>query len=72
MWPHIEVKLYDTTIEDLKDNPAPVAPDAYRHTRYPWDEPEYHTRMDFWTRRVHYGLVSWLEFKSGFLEEDPH
>lgn len=49
-----------------------MEPDAYQHTRYPWDEPRYETALDFWTRRVHYGLASWLGMKSGFPEEDPH
>ena len=72
LWPSLEVEPYDTTIADLEDRDAPVAPDAYKHTRYPWDEPEYHTALDFWTRRVHYGLASWLGMKSGFPEEEPH
>lgn len=72
LWPHIEVEPYETTIADLTDRPAPVAPDAYQHTRYPWDEPRYETALDFWARRVHFGLASWLGFKSGFPEEDPH
>jgi hypothetical protein len=72
LWPSLEVEPYDTTIADLDERDAPVEPDAYQHTRYPWDEPEYHTALDFWTRRVHYGLASWLGMKSGFPEEDPH
>lgn len=72
LWPHIEVEPYDTTIGDLAEREAPVAPDAYQHTRYPWDEPLYETALDFWTRRVHYGLASWLGMKSGFPEEEPH
>lgn len=32
----------------------------------------YETRLDFWTRRVHFGLASWLELKSGFPEQEPH
>ncbi len=72
LWPHIEVEPYDTTVEELAEQPAPVEPDDYQETRYPWNEPEYHTRLDFWTRRVHFGRASWLGFKSGFPEEDPH
>lgn len=72
LWPNIEVEPYDVTIEDLESDSAPVEPDAYQHTRYPWDEPLYETRLDFWTRRVHFGLASWLGFKSGFPDEEPH
>lgn len=72
LWPSLEIESYDTTIEDLEERDAPVAPDAYQHTRYPWDEPLYETALDFWTRRVHFGLASWLGMKSGFPEEDPH
>jgi len=72
LYPSLEVEPYDTTIDDLKDRDSPVAPDAYQHTRYPWDEPLYETGLDFWTRRVHYGLASWLGMKSGFPEEESH
>jgi len=72
LYPSLEIEPYDETIDDLAERDAPVAADAYQHTRYPWDEPEYHTALDFWTRRVHYGLASWLGMKSGFPEEDPH
>lgn len=47
-------------------------PEAYQHTRYPWNEPLYETALDFWTRRVHFGFAAWLGMKSGFTEEDPH
>lgn len=72
LWPHLETEPYNTTIEDLEDAPAPVEPEAYQHTSYPWDEPLYNDALDFWTRRVHYGLASWLGMKSGFPEETPH
>ena len=72
LYPSLEIEPYDETIDDLAERDAPVAPDAYQHTRYLWDEPEYHTALDFWTRRVHYGLASWLGMKSGFPEEEPH
>lgn len=72
LYPSLKVEPYDRTIEDLAADPAPVSPEAYQHTRYPWDEPLYETRLDFWSRRVHFGLASWLGFKSGFPEEDPH
>lgn len=72
LWPHIEIEPYDTTIEDLANRDAPVASETYQDTRYPWDEPLYETALDFWTRRVHYGLASWLGMKSGFPEEDPY
>lgn len=72
LYPGLEVEPYDTTIEDLRGEPSPVEPDAYQHTNYPWDEPLYHDRLDFWTRRVHFGLASWLDMKSGFPEEKPH
>jgi hypothetical protein len=67
----LEIEPYDTTIDDLAEQDSPVEPEAYQHTRYPWDEPLYETRLDFWTRRVHYGLASWLRMKSGFPEEKP-
>lgn len=72
LFPHLEVEPYDTTIEDLEQQDSPVEPEAYQHTSYPWDEPLYETRLDFWARRVHYGLASWLGMKSGFPEDDPH
>lgn len=72
LWPHIEKEPYDLIIDDLEDDPAPVEPDDYQDLAYPWDEPLYETRLDFWTRRVHFGLASWLDFKSGFPEKDPH
>lgn len=72
LFPHIEVEPYNTTVDDLREDPAPVEPEAYQHTRYPWDEPLYNTRLDFWARRVHYGLAGWLGMKSGFPEEKPH
>ena len=72
LYPSLEVEPYDETIDDLEERDAPVKPGAYQHTRYPWDEPEYHTGLDFWARRVHYGLASWLGMKSGFPEQQPH
>jgi len=72
LFPGLEVEPYNTTIDDLEGEPSPVEPEAYQHTSYPWDEPFYHDRLDFWTRRVHYGLASWLGMKSGFPEEKPH
>jgi hypothetical protein len=72
LWPSLEIEPYDETIDDLAEREAPVAPDAYQDTRYPWDEPLYETALDFWTRRVHFGLASWLGMQSGFPEEEPH
>jgi hypothetical protein len=72
LYPTLKVEPYDETIDDLAERDSPVSPEAYQHTRYPWDEPLYETALDFWTRRVHYGLASWLGMKSGFPEEDPH
>ena len=71
LYPGLEVEPYDTTIDDLGQKDSPVEPEAYQHTAYPWDEPLYETRLDFWTRRVHFGLASWLGMKSGFPEEQP-
>jgi len=71
IYPSNKYEPYETTVDDLRGEDSPVSPDAYQHTRYPWDEPLYHDRLDFWTRRVHFKLASWLGMKSGFPEEHP-